>query len=290
MSESCGNTPGSGNLRRWIVRVPFLSLSLSSRWLTLITPVYAAIGRCLIESVRNPSVVRNPAALEAFRHSAHGDHARDRARPRPTRIRTRRKPAGRDARARARVDSAQPERARDLLINEQTIRVPVTPASGVRSDSPYWRPDRLVLRQCAVEDSRPDRSDDGRRRHAARPARSRRLPFREALWISGVWSLRARPAASTVRRDEGPGARLAGVPRGTRWHFDGDPADRAVRTARTDRDSVLVSSQSDSRTDVPGNVAAHCRRSSPPGNAGWARRRVSGTQCPRSQRARCAGS
>jgi len=31
-------------LRRWIVRVPFLSLSLSSRWLTLITPVYASIG------------------------------------------------------------------------------------------------------------------------------------------------------------------------------------------------------------------------------------------------------
>ncbi len=54
------------NLRRWIVRVPFLSLSLSSRWLTLITPVYAAIGRRLIASVRNPSVVRNPAALEVF--------------------------------------------------------------------------------------------------------------------------------------------------------------------------------------------------------------------------------
>src|SRR6185295_16992045 len=53
-------------LRRWIVRVPFLSLSLSSRWLTLITPVYAAIGRSLIESVRNPSVVLNDAALDAF--------------------------------------------------------------------------------------------------------------------------------------------------------------------------------------------------------------------------------
>ena len=53
-------------LRRWIVRVPFLSLSLSSRWLTLITPLYAAIGRSLIASVRNPSVVLNPAALDAF--------------------------------------------------------------------------------------------------------------------------------------------------------------------------------------------------------------------------------
>jgi uncharacterized protein YbjT (DUF2867 family) len=54
------------NLRRWILRVPFLSLSLSSRWLTLITPVYAGIGRRLIESVRHPSIVRNRAALEDF--------------------------------------------------------------------------------------------------------------------------------------------------------------------------------------------------------------------------------
>ena len=48
------------------MRVPFLSLSLSSRWLTLITPVYASIGRYLIESVRNPSVVRSPEARQMF--------------------------------------------------------------------------------------------------------------------------------------------------------------------------------------------------------------------------------
>jgi uncharacterized protein YbjT (DUF2867 family) len=54
------------NLRRWIIRVPFLSLSLSSRWLILVTPVYAPVGRRLIESVRYPSVVRNPKARELF--------------------------------------------------------------------------------------------------------------------------------------------------------------------------------------------------------------------------------
>ena len=53
-------------LRRWFIRVPVLSLSLSSRWLTLITPVYASVGRCLIESVRNASVVRNRNAAELF--------------------------------------------------------------------------------------------------------------------------------------------------------------------------------------------------------------------------------
>jgi uncharacterized protein YbjT (DUF2867 family) len=54
-------------LRRWFVAVPVLSPTLSSRWLTLITPVYSSIGRCLIESVRTPSVVHNPAASRIFR-------------------------------------------------------------------------------------------------------------------------------------------------------------------------------------------------------------------------------
>lgn len=54
-------------LRRWFFAVPFLSPTLSSRWLTLITPIYASIGRCLIESVRTPSVVRNAEASCIFR-------------------------------------------------------------------------------------------------------------------------------------------------------------------------------------------------------------------------------
>ena len=112
------------NLRRWILRVPLLSLSLSSRWLTLITPVYASIGRCLIESVRNPSVVRIPAALKAFdirpmgitraiaRALTNQDH--DGAQTRWS-----------DARARVGGFRGQPQPARDLLINKQITRVPV---------------------------------------------------------------------------------------------------------------------------------------------------------------------
>jgi uncharacterized protein YbjT (DUF2867 family) len=53
-------------LRRWFLAVPFLSPGLSSRWLTLVTPVYASIGRFLIESVRTPSVVRDPEAGRLF--------------------------------------------------------------------------------------------------------------------------------------------------------------------------------------------------------------------------------
>lgn len=52
--------------RRWFVKVPFLSLSLSSLWLNLVTPVYARIGRKLINSVRHATVVNDTSALRDF--------------------------------------------------------------------------------------------------------------------------------------------------------------------------------------------------------------------------------
>jgi uncharacterized protein YbjT (DUF2867 family) len=122
-------------LRRWILPVPFLSLWLSSRWLTLITPVYAVIGRCLIESVRNPSVVRDPAALRVFDIKPMGiERAIGRALTNEDR----------DAAETRWCDSgglfAQPEAqrapARHLLVNEQTLRVPV---DAVRAFAPIRR-------------------------------------------------------------------------------------------------------------------------------------------------------
>jgi uncharacterized protein YbjT (DUF2867 family) len=53
-------------LRRWILPVPVLTPWLSSLWLGLVTPLYARIGRELIEGVRNPSVVRDDSALRDF--------------------------------------------------------------------------------------------------------------------------------------------------------------------------------------------------------------------------------
>ena len=53
-------------LRRWMVRVPVLTPWLSSLWLGLVTPVYARVGRKLIEGVRNPTVVRDARALQIF--------------------------------------------------------------------------------------------------------------------------------------------------------------------------------------------------------------------------------
>lgn len=53
-------------LRRLILPVPILSTYLSSLWLGLVTPVYAGIGRKLIDSVRNETIVTDDLAKTMF--------------------------------------------------------------------------------------------------------------------------------------------------------------------------------------------------------------------------------
>ena len=53
-------------LKRVIIPVPVLTPHLSSLWLGLITPLYARIGRKLVDSLRHPTIVTDPTALEVF--------------------------------------------------------------------------------------------------------------------------------------------------------------------------------------------------------------------------------
>ncbi|MCE0499279.1 MAG: SDR family oxidoreductase [Methylacidiphilales bacterium] len=53
-------------LRRLMIRVPVLTPRLSSLWLGLVTPVYARIGRKLIDSIRHPTVVNDDIATKVF--------------------------------------------------------------------------------------------------------------------------------------------------------------------------------------------------------------------------------
>jgi uncharacterized protein YbjT (DUF2867 family) len=53
-------------LRRLIIPVPVLTPNLSSLWLALVTPLYARVGRKLIDSMTVETVVTNTDALEAF--------------------------------------------------------------------------------------------------------------------------------------------------------------------------------------------------------------------------------
>jgi uncharacterized protein YbjT (DUF2867 family) len=56
------------SLGRRFVPVPVLTPWLSSRWLGLVTPVYARVGRKLIDSLRNETVVNSPSAATLFPH------------------------------------------------------------------------------------------------------------------------------------------------------------------------------------------------------------------------------
>ncbi len=53
-------------LRRYMIPVPVLTPRLSSLWLALVTPLYARVGRKLIDSIRHPTIVRDDSARRVF--------------------------------------------------------------------------------------------------------------------------------------------------------------------------------------------------------------------------------
>jgi uncharacterized protein YbjT (DUF2867 family) len=53
-------------VRRWMLPVPFLSPKLSSLWLGLVTPLYARVGKKLVDSLRHETIVRDDRARTRF--------------------------------------------------------------------------------------------------------------------------------------------------------------------------------------------------------------------------------
>jgi hypothetical protein len=53
-------------LRRAMVSVAVLTPRLSSLWLAFVTPIYARVGRRLIDSIRHPTLVRDHGAARVF--------------------------------------------------------------------------------------------------------------------------------------------------------------------------------------------------------------------------------
>jgi uncharacterized protein YbjT (DUF2867 family) len=53
-------------LKRWMIPVPVLTPKLSALWLGFVTPIYARIGRKLIESLRFPTVVNDFSSAKQF--------------------------------------------------------------------------------------------------------------------------------------------------------------------------------------------------------------------------------
>lgn len=56
----------SRQLRRFMIPIPLLTPHLSSLWLGLVTPVYARVGRKLIDSITSESVVTDPDTAKQF--------------------------------------------------------------------------------------------------------------------------------------------------------------------------------------------------------------------------------
>ena len=124
-------------LRRLLPPVPLLTPYLSSLWLGLVKPLFARVGRKLIESITMPSVVSDPAAAAAFGF-----------RPRDYRAAIRQALADEDARF---VASALGRGALrhppGRLAHGDRGRVR---GAGVRSHTTHRRQGRLVLRRLAV--------------------------------------------------------------------------------------------------------------------------------------------
>lgn len=53
-------------LRRFMIPVPLLTPHLSSLWLGLVTPLYSRVGRKLVDSLKNPTMVTDQKSTERF--------------------------------------------------------------------------------------------------------------------------------------------------------------------------------------------------------------------------------
>ena len=164
-------------LTRVMVSVPLLTPRLSSLWLGLVTPVYARVGRELIEGLRNPSVVTDSAALSVFPIRPVG--LRD-AIARAMRYEDRAFALTRWSDAHS-SGGAPPAAGRDAL--RQQARRCTADSRGrrcgprVHSHREDRGRSRVVFRHVAVADQRRDRPADGRgwdASRAARPKRTRR--------------------------------------------------------------------------------------------------------------------
>ena len=201
-------------LRRWLIPVPVLTPRLSSLWLGLTTPVYARVGRKLIESVQQPdrrAGRRGPPALP--RDRADGPPRGHRARPRERGRGVRRdalvgRPlVGRHGARRLRRPAVR--RAARRLARGR--RSPATPAQAFAPIRRIGGESGWYYADCALAAPRLPRPARRRRRRPpgpAPPGAPRR--GRRARLLAGR-GLRARPAAAPRRRDEAARAGLARV-------------------------------------------------------------------------------
>ena len=138
-------------LRRAFISVPVLTPRLSSLWLGLVTPVYARVGRALVDGLRNETIVRDDRARTAFPVRPAGRARGDGPRPGQRRPRLRRHPlVGRPLRRRPRDRAGAGLRFGSRSGGCPPGRGALPAAAGVSPHPADRRRHRLVPRQPAV--------------------------------------------------------------------------------------------------------------------------------------------
>jgi uncharacterized protein YbjT (DUF2867 family) len=245
-------------LRRLVLPVPVLTPWLSSLWLGLVTPVYAGIGRKLIDGLRNETIVRDDAALRDFA-----------VRPRGAREAVARALVNEDLEApQSRwSDEVSPPvpyggvRLGSRLVDTRARRVPVPPADAFApiqriGGRTGWYSPLLLWRLRGLVDLAV--GGPGLRRGRRDPVSVR---VGEPIDFWRVEALRAGAAPAARGRDEAAGTRLARVRgRAGRRRRQRDPADGVVRPRRPRGACVLVRALALPRPDLRPDAARDRRR------------------------------
>ena len=199
-------------LRRRLIPVPLLTPRLSSLWLGLTTPVYARVGRELIDGLRTATVVNDAAARTAFR-----------VRPRGLRQAIAGALEEEDAafaagpwsEARYGPDGSalgrrpHPDPARSLVRRRRARGA----GRRFRAHPAHRRRQRLVLRRLDLAPARPRRPAARWGGHAPRPARSAATGGGRRAGLLAGGGMRARCPLAAGRRNEGARPCLAAVRR-----------------------------------------------------------------------------
>ena len=224
-------------IRRWIIPVPFLTARLSSLWLGLVTPVYARVGRKLIDSLPHETVVRSASAGRAFAiglaatgkrsRRALANEDREFAETRWSDSVSSARPASRSATAAYTTASAWSTPARSRYGSPRRTRF-------ARSDGSAARPagtSATASGGCAASST----CSPAASACAAAGAIPRRRRVGYGTRLLARRGLRAGPPAPAPGRDEAPGAGVAPV-RGRRGRLrQHDPPDRDLPPDRPAR-------------------------------------------------------
>ena len=248
-------------LHRLMIPVPVLTPRLSSLWLGLVTPLYARVGRKLIDSMIHPTVVRDDAALKVFSIRPRGMreaialalHNEDQD-YRGTRWSDAMSAAG-EPRDWGGVTVRQPPRrfARDPRR--------CSAAEGIRANPAHWWHDRMVLRRVAVAVAGFPRPAGRRSRDATRQTR---------CCVGGGWrrgrllarrDVRSSATAQAGSRDAPPGPRVARLRSRRGRERVKHQADGNIRSGRAAGNRVLVRDLSAAPTGFRRHAARNRARS-----------------------------